>query len=84
MASPPNPAVVPIVTYEYLFYLPSSEWPRPPALWKAWGLLPGSCIPVITGHRTQPNKCGYDPAPSNAKQLGSQVPCTGYGPTTLD
>jgi hypothetical protein len=27
MASPPNPAVVPAVTYDYLFYLPSSEQP---------------------------------------------------------
>jgi hypothetical protein len=27
MASPPNPVAVPIVTYEYLFCLPSSERP---------------------------------------------------------
>jgi hypothetical protein len=27
MASPPNPVAVPIVTYEYLFYLLLSEWP---------------------------------------------------------
>jgi hypothetical protein len=37
MASPPNPTVVFTVTYEYLFYLSSSEQLRPPAQRKAWG-----------------------------------------------
>jgi hypothetical protein len=42
MALPMNLAVVPAVTYEYLFFLPLSEWLRPPAQQKAWGLLSGS------------------------------------------
>jgi hypothetical protein len=47
MASPLNPAVVPVVTYEYLIYLPSSERFHPSTQQKAQGLLSGSCIPGI-------------------------------------
>jgi hypothetical protein len=41
--TPPKSAAVPVVSYEYLFYLPSSERLRPLARRKAWGLLLGSC-----------------------------------------
>jgi hypothetical protein len=46
MASPPNPAAVLVVNFEYLFCLPSSERPRPPAQRKARELLWGSCTLV--------------------------------------
>jgi hypothetical protein len=51
MSLPPNPAVVTEVTYEYLFYHPSSEWLRPPAQQKAWGILLGSSTWITVGHR---------------------------------
>jgi hypothetical protein len=41
MALPTNPTVVPIVTYQYLFCLPSSERLQPPAQRKAQVLLSG-------------------------------------------
>jgi hypothetical protein len=56
MASPPNPTAVPVVTYEYLFYIPSSERLWPPAQQKAWWLLSGSCTPSTVGRRLQPKK----------------------------
>jgi hypothetical protein len=45
--TPPNPAVVPAVSYEYLFDLPSSERFRPLARRKVRGLLLGSCNRVL-------------------------------------
>jgi hypothetical protein len=54
MASPPNPMVVPTVTYEYLSCLPSSEQLWPPAQWKAQVLLSGPCTLVTTGRYLQP------------------------------
>jgi hypothetical protein len=39
--SPSNPMEVPVVTYEYQFYPPLSDWLRPPAQRRARGLLPG-------------------------------------------
>jgi hypothetical protein len=79
MASPMNPAVIPIVTYEYLFCLPSSERLRPPARRKAQGLLSGSCTMDC---RLWQKKSKYGLVPSSSKRLGNQVPYTGYGPTT--
>jgi hypothetical protein len=52
--TPLNPAVVPAVSYEYLFDLPSSERLRPLARRKVWGLLLGSCTSGIVGHLLQP------------------------------
>jgi hypothetical protein len=46
----PNPTVVPIVTYEYLFFLPLSERLQPPAQRKAHGLLLGFCTQGTMGH----------------------------------
>jgi hypothetical protein len=46
-----NPTKVPIVTYEYLFYPPSSVWLWPPARRRARGLLSGSSNPGTVGHR---------------------------------
>jgi hypothetical protein len=54
MATQPNPAAIPVVTCEYPFYLPSSEWPRPPARRKAQGPLPGYCTLSTAGHRLKP------------------------------
>jgi hypothetical protein len=83
MATPPNAVIIPIVTYEYLFCLPSNERPRALAQRKAWGLLLGSCALGTVSHQLQPNKSGYDPVPSSGTRLGNLIPCTGYGPTTL-
>jgi hypothetical protein len=33
------------------------------------------------GRRLRRKKSGYDPTPSNGKQLGSHAPCTRYGAT---
>jgi hypothetical protein len=54
MASPPDPAMVPTVTYESPFCIPLTEWLRPPAQRKAQGLLSGSSILGTVGHRLQP------------------------------
>jgi hypothetical protein len=51
MVTPLNPAVVPAVSYEYLFCLPSSEWLHPPARWKVQRLLLKSCTLGTAGHR---------------------------------
>jgi hypothetical protein len=37
MALPPNPVMSPAVTYEYLFYLPSSDWF--PLAGNGWGTI---------------------------------------------
>jgi hypothetical protein len=47
--SPPNPTDVPIVTYEYLFYAPSSDRLRPLAQLRVWGLLSGKFTPGTVG-----------------------------------
>jgi hypothetical protein len=52
MASPPNPSMVPVVTYEYLFCLLSSDRFQPPARQKARGLLSGSSTPGTVGRRS--------------------------------
>jgi hypothetical protein len=82
MASPSNSVVVPVVTYEYPFFLPSCDRPQPPPQQKAQGLLSGFCTPGTTSHRLCPNKSGYDPVPSSGKWLGHQVPHIGYGAAT--
>jgi hypothetical protein len=51
MTLSPNPVAVPAVTYEYIFYLSSSEWFRPPAQQKARGLLSESCTLGTAGHQ---------------------------------
>jgi hypothetical protein len=83
MASPPNPAAVPVVTYEYLFCLPSSEWPRPLSRPVAQGLLSGSCTPCIMGHWLW-LKRNLDTTrlPPVAEWLRSHSLRAGYGPTT--
>jgi hypothetical protein len=45
-----NPMEAPTVTYEYLFYLPSSDQLWPPARWKAQGLLSGSSTLGTAGY----------------------------------
>jgi hypothetical protein len=67
MVSPLNPVAVPVVTYVYLFRLPSREQPRPPARPKARGLLLGSCTLGTAGHRLRPNKSRYDLVASSGK-----------------
>jgi hypothetical protein len=54
MALPPNLAAVPTVTYEYLFYLQSSERLWPSAQWEARGLLSGFCTPGAVDHQLRP------------------------------
>jgi hypothetical protein len=75
MAKPPNPAMVPILSYENIFCLPSSEWHWPPVRWKTRGLLSGSCTSGTIGHRLQPK---------NLDTTGSLQPLRGEeeGPPT--
>jgi hypothetical protein len=54
MSSPSNLAAVPIVTYVYLFCLPLSKRPQPPARRKALGLLAGSCTLGIATRQLRP------------------------------
>jgi hypothetical protein len=51
MISPPNPAEVPTVTYEYMLYPPSSDQLRPPTQQRARGLLLGSSTLSTAVHR---------------------------------
>jgi hypothetical protein len=71
MASPSNPAVVPVVTYEYLFCLPSSE--RPPAIrsTESLGATFRVLYPGTVGRQLWPNKSRYDRIPSTGKRLGN-------------
>jgi hypothetical protein len=66
--TPLNPAMVPTISYEYLFYHPSSDRLRPPTQRKARGLLSGSCTLGIVGHRLRPTK--LDTAGSLQRQNG--------------
>jgi hypothetical protein len=69
MASPPllNLTAVPVVTYEYLFYLSSSEELRPHARRKAQRLLLGSYTPDTTSRWLRLKKTGHDLMPSSGK-----------------
>jgi hypothetical protein len=49
-----NPTEVPAVTYEYLFCPLSSDRLRPPAQWRAEGLLSGSSTLGTVSHWLQP------------------------------
>jgi hypothetical protein len=71
-----NPAVVPTVTYEYLFYLPSSERLRPLAQWNTQGLLSGYCTTGTVGHWLQP-KIWIRLVPSSGIRLENQALHTG-------
>jgi hypothetical protein len=76
MASPPNPVMVHVVTYEYLFCLLSSERLQPPARRKDRGLLSGSCILGTAGHWLQSKKSGHVLSPSSGRTVGeSLTPC---------
>jgi hypothetical protein len=81
--SPLNPAEVPTVTYEYLFCPPSSDQLRPPAQWRARGLLSGSSTPGTVGCQLQPKI--LDTVDSLQWQMAGE-PYTPYQikPTTLD
>jgi hypothetical protein len=61
MASPKNPTMVPVVTYEYLFCLSSSERLGPLARRKAQGLLSGSCTMGTADRRLWSKKIGTHP-----------------------
>jgi hypothetical protein len=63
MSLPPNHATVPVVTYDYLFYLPLSEQLWPPARRKAKGLLSGSCTPGTKGHQLRPKNLDATESP---------------------
>jgi hypothetical protein len=80
MTSSPNRATVPVLTYDYLFYLPPSEWPRSPAQQKARGLLSGSCTPGIMGYWLQPKILDTARFPP-VKMAGEPCTHTRYGPT---
>jgi hypothetical protein len=49
-----NPTVVPTTSYEYLFYLPTSDQLWPPARRKAQGLLSRSSTLSTAGHQIWP------------------------------
>jgi hypothetical protein len=73
MTSPLNPTPVPVVTYEYLIYLPSGEWPGHPLDGRlgsyCHGLVPW--VPIATCYgSTNLDMTQFPPA---AKQLGNQV-----------
>jgi hypothetical protein len=70
-----NPVEVPVVTYVYLFYPPSSDWLRPPTQQMAWGLMSRSSIPDTTSHRLQPKI--LDTAGSLQRQMTGE-PYTPY------
>jgi hypothetical protein len=67
MTSLVNPALVPVVTYEYLICLPPGERLWPLTRQQARRLLSGSCTLDIEGHRLRPNKSGYSPVLSSSK-----------------
>jgi hypothetical protein len=60
MISPPNPTEVLAITYEYIFYPPSSDRFRPPAQQRARGLLLGSSTPDNRGSSVIAQNSGYD------------------------
>jgi hypothetical protein len=81
--TPANPMVAPTVSYEYLFYHPSSEQLRPPAQWKAWGLLLGSDTPGMVGHRLWPNNLDMIGSLQQQNGWGTIHPIPGMAPPLL-
>jgi hypothetical protein len=66
--TPLNPAMVPTISYEYLFCHPSSDQLRPPSRWKTRGLLSGFCTSGTTGRRLRPSN--LDTISSHQRQNG--------------
>jgi hypothetical protein len=60
------------------FWTMESQWTSM-SIEPCWGPVPW--VPLATSYG--PNESAYDPVPSSGKWLRNQVPCTGYGPTTL-
>jgi hypothetical protein len=83
MASPPNPAAVPIVTYEYLFCFPLSDRLRPPTQRKAQGLLAGSCISGYCESLVTAQKFGCVWFPLAANDEGTKYPILDTAPPLL-
>jgi hypothetical protein len=48
--TPPNPTIAPTTSYEYIFYLSSSDRLQPPARWKARGLLSPNNLDTVGSH----------------------------------
>jgi hypothetical protein len=82
-ASPLNPAIVPIVTYEYLVCLPQREWLWPPARRKARDLLSGPCTLGIMGRWWWPKRSGYNWFPLAANDWGTMHPVPDMVPPFL-
>jgi hypothetical protein len=74
MVSPSNPAMVLIVTYEYIFYLSFDG--RLGGY--CWGLIPQ--VPWVTSYEP---KIWIRSASFSDRQLRNQAPRTEYDPTTL-
>jgi hypothetical protein len=76
-----NPAVVPVVLYEYLFCHLTRDQLRSPARRKAQGLLSMFVTLGTMGHRLWPNNLDMTSS-SSGKTVGELAPHTRDDPTT--
>jgi hypothetical protein len=83
IVTPWNPTVAPTTSYEYLLCLPSSDRLRPPAQWKARGLLSGSCTPGYRRTLVMAQKSRYGWFPPVANSRGTKHPVLCMAPQLL-
>jgi hypothetical protein len=83
MTSPPNLMAVSVVTYEYLFCLPSSDRLRPPTRRKAQGLWTGSCTLGYREALVTAQKSRYGRFPSAVNSWGTKYPVLDMVPPLL-
>jgi hypothetical protein len=83
MTSPLNPAVVLVVTFEYLSYLSLSERLRPPARRKVRGATIGVLYPGYRGPPVMTQKSRYDQFPSVVDNWGTKHPVSDMVPPLL-
>jgi hypothetical protein len=83
MAPPPNPIVVPTVTYEYLFCLPSSERLWPPRSMEGLGVTVGVSYHRYFWTPVTTHKFAYDQFPPAINGWETKHPVPGTIPPLL-
>jgi hypothetical protein len=83
MALPPNPVAVPVVSYEYLFCLPSSEQLWPLCSTEGLGATIRVLYPGYRGSSVTAQKSGFDRFPPVTHGWGTNQPIPDKVPPLL-